>query len=104
MPDLLEQRQWDCSEAIELNKWAQAVVKQIPKLPSHCFGDLSAYTSMPLAQVLMSVEKLRHAAVHRLHTTAKGISEMIRSAIRFARALGNITCQQKLNDFAYRTR
>ena len=22
MPDLLEQRQWDCSEAIELNKWA----------------------------------------------------------------------------------
>lgn len=98
LPELLEQRQWDCPEAIELNKWTHVVVKRLSKLPSHCFEDFASDPMMSLANVLISINKLRHSAVHRLHTTAKGISEMIRSATRFAEALRDSACQQQLNE------
>lgn len=98
LPELLEQRRWDCPEAIELNKWTHVVVKRLSKLPSHCFEDLAGDPPVSLASVLMSINNVRHSAVHRLHTTAKGISEMIRSATSFARALRDSTCQQQLNE------
>ena len=97
MPDLLDQWQWDCPEAIELNNWTFIVAKRIHTLPSQCFGDLDSGNPMSLASVLMSINELRHTAVHRLRTTAKGILEMIRSAIRFAGALRDLTCQQQLD-------
>ena len=99
MPDLLDQWQWDCPQAIELNNWTFIVAKQMHKLPSHCFGDLDTDKNpMSLASVLTSVNELRHTAVHRLRTTAKGILEMIRSATRFAGALGDLSCQQQLDE------
>jgi len=98
LPDLLEQRQWDCPEAIELNTWTIVVVKRLKKLPSHCFGHLGSKPSIPLAKVLMSIHDLRHAAVHRIRTSAKGISEMIRSATRFARALGGSVWEKQLEE------
>lgn len=97
MPDLIKQRQWDCPEAIELNKWTRIVVKRVGKLPSHCFGNWGGQTAM-LTNILISINKLRHSAVHRLRTTAKSISEMIRSATRFATALGDLTCQEQLDE------
>jgi len=98
LPDLLEQRQWDCPEAIELNTWTIVVVKRLKKLPSHCFGHLGSKPSIPVAKVLMSIHDLRHAAVHRIRTSAKGISEMIRSATRFARALGGSVWEKQLEE------
>jgi len=96
LPDVLEQRQWDCPEAIELNTWTYVVSKRLKKLPSHCFGDLGSEPSMSLSKVLISINDLRHAAVHRVRTTAKGISEMIRSATRFACALGGSAWEKQL--------
>jgi len=98
LPDLLEQRQWDCPEAIELNKWTYVVVKRLKKLPSHCFGNMGNEPSMSLANVLVSINDLRHAAVHRIRTTAMGISEMIRSAARFACALGGSAWEKQLKE------
>jgi len=97
MPELLEQRNWDCSEAIELNKWTFVVVKRLGKLPSHCFGTFDD-PETPLVDVLISINKLRHSAVHRLSTTAKGISELIRSTARFAAALRDPSCKEQLNE------
>ena len=97
LPELLEHRQWDCPEAIELNKWTYIVVKRLGKLPSHCFGTLDD-PKISLADVLISINKLRHSAVHRLPTTAKGISEMIHSATRFAIVLQDSPCQQQLDE------
>ena len=98
LPELLDQRQWDCPEAIELNKWTHVVVKYLSKLPSHCFEGFDSDPPTSLANILISINTLRHSAVHRLHTTAKGILEMIRSATSFARALRDLTCQYKLEE------
>ena len=98
MPELLNERQWDCSEAIELNKWTFIVEKRLGKLPSHCFGNLASESEMSLADVFISINELRHSAVHRLPTTVKGISEMVRSATSFAGALRDSGCQQQLEE------
>lgn len=95
LPDLLEQRHWDCPEAIELNKWTHIMAKRLGKLPSQAFARDS---NASLTQMLMSINKLRHSAVHRLPTTAKGISEMIGSATRFANALRDSTRGQQLDE------
>lgn len=101
LPELLDQRQWDCSEAIELNIWTHVVVKCLSKLSSHCFEIFDSFDNDPstsLASILISINTLRHSAVHRLHTTAKGILEMIRSATSFARTLRDLTCQHQLEE------
>jgi hypothetical protein len=97
MPELHEQRDWDCSEAIELNTWTFAVVKRLGKFPAHCFETFND-PEMPLVDVLISINKLRHSAVHRLPTTAKGISELIRCAVRFATVLRDTSCKEQLDE------
>jgi hypothetical protein len=42
----------------------------------------------PLKEVFFSTNVLRHTAVHRLPTTARGIHKMIQSASRLAQTLG----------------
>lgn len=74
------------------------VAKRLNKLPSHCFGDLGSEPSISLAEVLISINNLRHAAVHRVRTTANGISEMIRLAIRFVCVLGGSTWGKQLEE------
>lgn len=98
LPDLLEQRRWDCPEAIELNNWTEVVIKRLSKLPCHCFGDLGSDPRASLTDVLMSINDLGHAAVHRVRTRAKGISEMIRCATKFARALRSSACEKQLDE------
>ncbi|MCJ1247646.1 hypothetical protein MMC30_004861 [Trapelia coarctata] len=97
LPDLLEQRNWDCPEALELNKWTYIVVKRLGKLPADCFETIDDPT-LSLADALISINKLRHSAVHRLSTTAKGISELIRSAARFAKVLRDSSCEAQLEE------
>jgi hypothetical protein len=47
-------------------------------------------------EVLVSVNVLRHSAVHRLHTSAKGIDQMIQSAAIFASTLGDTDRESQL--------
>ena len=95
LPEMLERRRWDCAEAIELHRWTNIVSKHLSKIPAHAFVN---HSKTSVADVLKSVNKLRHSAVHRLSVTAKGVSEMIRSATRFATVLGNAACQQQLDE------
>lgn len=48
------------------------------------------------AAILISVNDLRHSAVHRQPTSAKGVIEMINSAMRFAGFLRDTTRQSQL--------
>ena len=98
LPELLEQRRWDCKEAIELNKWTHAAMKRLDKLPLSLSSAFANDSALSLANVLVSVNKLRHSAVHRLPTTAKGILEMIHSATRFASVLRDTTREQQFNE------
>jgi len=98
LPELLEQRRWDCPEAIELNKWTYIVVKRLDKLPYHRSQAFANDNAISLTNTIISINKLRHSAVHRLPTTAKGILEMIRSATGFARTLRDSTREQQLNE------
>jgi hypothetical protein len=108
IPDLLEEKKWDCPEAIELNKWTYIVIRLAGTLPKDCFayfppGNIagpSTINSKPLAETLIAVNKLRHSAVHRLHTTVQGLLEMIRSAGEFAKALQDGFREQLFGELA----
>jgi hypothetical protein len=83
---LLEDNKWDCAEAVELTKWTRTLAKHCSKIPAHAI-DSESNTS--LEDVFLSTNILRHTAVHRLPTSAKRIYEMIQSAARPAKTLGD---------------
>ncbi|KAH9213623.1 hypothetical protein DL95DRAFT_447010 [Leptodontidium sp. 2 PMI_412] len=86
LPSLLEDHKWDCAEAAELTKWTRTLAKRCDKLPASALDNCS---EAPPKEVFFSTNVLRHTAVHRLPTTARGIQKMIQSASRLAQTLGD---------------
>ncbi|KAL8726082.1 MAG: hypothetical protein Q9181_006187 [Wetmoreana brouardii] len=85
LPTLLEDHKWTCAEAIELTKWVHVLSHgKLGKLPAHATA-LESKTE--LRPILKATHELRHAAVHRLPTSAKGIEKMLRNALSLATAL-----------------
>jgi hypothetical protein len=82
----LEEHKWDCAEAVELTKWTRTLAKSCDKVPASALDNSS---EAPLKEVFFSTNELRHTAVHRLLTTARGIHKMMQSASRFAQTLGD---------------
>lgn len=83
LSDVLFSRSWDCSEAVELTEWLKVLSHRCDKIPAHAF-------SMQMSSIqdsFSSARHLRHAAVHRLPLTAKGICQLVQSAARFSEAL-----------------
>jgi hypothetical protein len=95
-PKILERKKWDCPEAIELHTWIYVFAKHHKKLPSHAFKTPSP--GLPI--ILLSVAPLRHAAVHRLRISAKGISQMVHNAVAFAEALSDTVRASMLREVA----
>ena len=95
IPSLLQKFQWDCPEAIELNKWTYAMMKRWDSLPAAAFVKDA---ELPSNSILLSVNKLRHSAVHRLRTSAKGVIEMIQSAVKFARLLRDTLRESQIEE------
>jgi hypothetical protein len=82
-PFEFENAGWDCAEAVELTKWTKIITECLGKLPDDAFvmgGSLSQ-------DILASVHLLRHTAVHRLRTTARGVSRLIQRALKFTAIL-----------------
>lgn len=84
-PNLLIDKKWDCAEAIELNKWTLAIVKRYGKFPAGAFRR----PDHNIHQVLLAASKIRHAAVHRVRISAKGLMQMVDAAVKFAEALSD---------------
>jgi hypothetical protein len=62
------------------------LAKRCDKLPASAIDNDSEAS---LKDVFFSINVLRHTAVHRLSTTARGIHKMIQSASRLAQTLGD---------------
>jgi hypothetical protein len=82
----LADNHWDCAEAVELTKWTRTLAKHYDKIPAYAVDD-ELKTS--LEDAFSSTNILRHTAVHRIPTSAKGIHKMIQSAARLAKTLGD---------------
>ena len=83
---MLEDNNWDCAEAVELTEWTRTLAKRYDKIPVHAIKNKSKTS---LEDVFLSTNVLRHTAVHRLSTSAKGVHKIIQSASRLAKALGD---------------
>jgi hypothetical protein len=82
---LLEQKMWECPETAELIKWTKKLAKNSGKVPA---GAIWKVSEAALSEVFSSTNVLRHTAVHRLVTSARGRYKMTQSASRLANALG----------------
>ena len=83
-PDLLKEQRWSCSEAVELSTWS----KVLPRLFIRINVAATTFQSVEaLTQAFQATHQLRHASVHRLPTSAKGIEGMLQNALNLATAL-----------------
>lgn len=82
----MKEKKWDCAEAVELTKWTRILTQHCDKLPT---GAIANALEAPLNDALSSTNVLRHTAVHRLLTSARGIHKMIQSASKLASTLGD---------------
>ncbi|KAL8875766.1 MAG: hypothetical protein Q9198_005921 [Flavoplaca austrocitrina] len=86
VPDLMEARKWNEAESIELTEWTKRFVKYARSLPPSAIQPVPGKS---IAEVLFGTSTLRHSAVHRLPTSAAGISKMLSAAVTFAEALND---------------
>lgn len=84
IPALLDEKNWTCAEAVELGKWAEVLPRRFNQVGSHA---TSLDSGGSLKSALIATHQLRHAAVHRLPTSAKGIDKMLHSAVYLAKVL-----------------
>ncbi|KAI0827492.1 hypothetical protein F5Y06DRAFT_283720 [Hypoxylon sp. FL0890] len=97
LPGVLEEREWDCASSAELTKWTRLLAKKSNKVPAEAF----TLGKTPLTEVLFATNKLRHSAVHRLSTTARGIQDLIKSAVALAFTLGDHKRASQLEEMSY---
>ncbi|KEY74669.1 hypothetical protein S7711_09896 [Stachybotrys chartarum IBT 7711] len=83
MSSTLRDRQWNCAESVELNRWTDEVFKR------KCILANAGHTGVSLDEVLRSVANIRHTAVHRLRVSAKAIQQFLLDAETLATLLRN---------------
>jgi len=93
VPDLMEARQWNEAESIELTKWTRRFLKYAKSLPPSAIKPVPGKS---ITEVLFGTNILRHSAVHRLPTSAAGILNMLSAAIIFAEALQDLTRAERI--------
>ncbi|KAI0105808.1 hypothetical protein F4814DRAFT_442222 [Daldinia grandis] len=97
MPALLENTGLDCASSLELTKWTRLLAKMADEIPEVAF-DLG---ETPLREVLFSTDKLRHSAVHRVPMTARGIKDLLESAVTLAFTIGDHKHGGQLEEICY---
>lgn len=76
LPELLAAEKWTCAEAAELNIWTN-------KLPAYAHGfaaEALARLARPYSEVLASLARLRHTAVHRLQVPVEKVEQFVADA------------------------
>ena len=95
MPSLLEERKWTCSEAVELGRWSTVIPRRFDTFSSDA---TSLGSGEALRAVFLATHPLRHAAVHRLHTSVKSVERMLENALNMVTALKDTPRTCKLHD------
>ncbi|CCT66549.1 uncharacterized protein FFUJ_03586 [Fusarium fujikuroi IMI 58289] len=81
LSSILQERHWDCPEAVELSQWAELLGNK---------GNLKRQDSdRSLKELLHSIAQIRHTAVHRLRTSSVGLQRFLADAEDLTRALGD---------------
>ncbi|KAF4415225.1 hypothetical protein FACUT_13587 [Fusarium acutatum] len=81
LQSIMQERNWDCPEAVELNQWADLLGHD---------GNLQWQgRGKPLKEVLRSIAQIRHTTVHRIRTDSTGLQQFLADAEDLARALGD---------------
>ncbi len=85
MPSVLQKAKLECPMAVELNKWTELFRKG--KTRAFLSNDSQDFESKEVQETLTAVSHLRHTAVHRLHITARAISQLLDAAVNLAETL-----------------
>lgn len=91
MPEVLEQYQWNCPEAVELNQWVSHLLQHRDGLEAP-----KDYTRKPLIELITSIIQVRHTAVHRLRISAESFSYIVDDAEAFVSMLNGSTGLESL--------
>jgi hypothetical protein len=75
MPEVLIARDWDCAEAVELNRWTSEFFARREQIAA-----LDIKIGKPLDDLFRSIAAIRHTAVHRLRISAKSIEQYLLDA------------------------
>jgi hypothetical protein len=84
MEDILVRRGWDCPQAAELNLWMAEFLQCTGK-----FGDKEGLVEKQLEKLFRSVADIRHAAVHRITVSARGMEQFFQDAESLVTLLGD---------------
>jgi hypothetical protein len=96
MPSVLQEKNWECPTAVELTKWTKLFRKGKTKLAVQTIP--IDFASNEAGETLTAVTYLRHTAVHRLPTTARGISQLLDAAVNLAQTLQDNLRAAKLDE------
>ncbi|KAL2107110.1 hypothetical protein VUR80DRAFT_5689 [Thermomyces stellatus] len=85
LPAVLEDKGWDCPEAVELTRWLPILQdKSVTTDVQPYFANVDAEG---LKALFADVSRLRNSAVHREPVTAKGVSQLLESAVKLSQIL-----------------
>ena len=91
MPDILQEKEWDCPESTELNLWAAEFIKRQDE-----FAGKGINIRKPLEKLFRSVADIRHTAVHRIRVSARGIEQFLLDSEALATVLDEDVCLKSL--------
>ncbi|KAI9652535.1 MAG: hypothetical protein M1831_006726 [Alyxoria varia] len=86
-PLVMQNKQWDCAEAVELHEWAKVIEKKFNLVPLP--GHSAPLSAMFQKTVLRDLEQLRHMAVHRLRLPVERVIAILQSAKTVTEALAD---------------
>ncbi|KAK3619915.1 hypothetical protein LTR22_025801 [Elasticomyces elasticus] len=100
LSSFLDEKGWDCSEAVELTKWTRVLIKRSEKLPAQAFK----FTEKSLSTILLATRDIRHTVVHRLPTPARSIINLVNAAVACPEALQDHKRAAQLEELCAETR
>jgi hypothetical protein len=90
---VLQREGWDCTEAVELNRWPKVLLTYQEECGLNNMNDLDK----PLPTLLNSITQLRHDTVHRAHLSSRKILQHLTDAVLLARLLHDDVCAESIS-------
>lgn len=88
LPEAISARGWECAETAELTKWIKLFQTRGEDISPSAVSRIPGRTWQ---EVLIATSRIRHSAVHRLHTNANGIQNMVGDALMMSKMLKDPT-------------
>ncbi|KID81387.1 ubiquinol-cytochrome-c reductase cytochrome c1 [Metarhizium guizhouense ARSEF 977] len=85
LPDVLENRGWDCPVATTLDRWVEAIGSSKFFVASHKSG---CQSTTAIGEILRSTAHIREVTIHRVGISTERLRKCLESAIALAEVLG----------------